>query len=147
GWHAGRLPGLDPRTLMIGAVEDLADVFNTVRLTVAPLRFGAGIKSKVLDSFAAGLPCVMTRVAAEGLTLTGSLPQFVSDDPGGLAERIVRLHTDSAANDKASLDGARLAARHFSAEHVLDRLREILTTSGSAADNRSIDTPTVASIA
>ena len=47
GWHAGRLPGLDPRTLMIGAVEDLADVFNTVRLTVAPLRFGAGIKSKV----------------------------------------------------------------------------------------------------
>ncbi|HEV2335243.1 MAG TPA: hypothetical protein VGS13_07090 [Stellaceae bacterium] len=57
--------------------------WHAVRLTVAPLRFGAGIKSKVIDSFAAGLPCVMTRVAAEGLALTGSLPQLVGDDPGG----------------------------------------------------------------
>ncbi|HEV2335952.1 MAG TPA: Hint domain-containing protein [Stellaceae bacterium] len=147
GWHAGRLPGLDPRIAMIGAVEDLDDVFGTVRLTVAPLRFGAGIKSKVIDSFAAGLPCVMTRVAAEGLALTGSLPQLVSDDPAGLAERIVRLHADARANDEASLDGARLAAQQFSAERVVDRLREILSPFGSAADNPSRDTPTRVSIA
>jgi len=61
---AGR-PGIE----VLGWVPDLADVFNRVRLTTAPLRFGAGLKGKVLDSFAHGLPCVCSPVAVEGLDL------------------------------------------------------------------------------
>jgi hypothetical protein len=147
GWHAGRLPRLDPRIEMIGEVEDLADVFDTVRLTVAPLRFGAGIKGKVLDSFAACLPCVMTPIAAEGLALTGSLPQLVADNPAELAELILHHHADPAANEQAGMDGARMVARQFCAERVSDALREILSNSVLAADNPSRDTPTVASVA
>ena len=46
---------------VLGHVADLgADVFDRVRLTVAPLRYGAGVKGKVLESFAAGVPCVMS---------------------------------------------------------------------------------------
>ena len=103
GWHADRLPGRDPRIEMIGEAPDLDDVFDTVRLTVAPLRFGAGIKGKVLDSFAAGLPCVMTPIAAEGLALTGALPQLVAGDPAGLADIILRLHADPASATTSSI--------------------------------------------
>ena len=147
GWHAGRLPGLDPRIEMIGEVEDLDEVFDTVRLTVAPLRFGAGIKGKVLDSFAACLPCVMTPIAAEGLALTGSLPQLVADNPAELAELILHHHADSAANEQTGMDGARMVASEFCAERVSDALRKILSNSVSAADNPSRDTPRVASAA
>src|SRR5205085_5562181 len=51
----------------LGPVEKLAEIFDRVRLTVAPLRFGAGVKGKVIDSLAAGVPCVMSPIGAEGL--------------------------------------------------------------------------------
>jgi O-antigen biosynthesis protein len=53
----------------LGYVPSLDTVFERVRLTIAPLRYGAGLKGKVLESFAAGIPCVMTTIAAEGLDL------------------------------------------------------------------------------
>ncbi len=59
------LPGLKP----LGFVPVLADILHKLRCTIVPLRYGAGIKGKVLESFAHGLPCVMSEVAAEGLEL------------------------------------------------------------------------------
>ncbi len=87
-----------PGVVVLGEVADLRTVYDRVRLTVAPLRFGAGVKSKVLESFAAGLPCVMTPVAAEGIVLDPGLQPLVGRSPDDLAERIVRLHDDRAVN-------------------------------------------------
>src|SRR5215472_9798609 len=53
------LPGLRP----IGFVPVLSDILNKLRCTIVPLRYGAGIKGKVLESLAHGLPCVMSQVA------------------------------------------------------------------------------------
>jgi GT2 family glycosyltransferase/glycosyltransferase involved in cell wall biosynthesis len=50
----------------LGYVPSLDSVFERMKLTIAPLRYGAGLKGKVLESFAAGIPCVMTTIAAEG---------------------------------------------------------------------------------
>nr|WP_321985652.1 Hint domain-containing protein [uncultured Lichenicoccus sp.] len=89
-----------PGVAVLGEVADLDRVYDRVRLTVAPLRYGAGVKSKVLESFAAGLPCVMTPVAAEGIGLGADLQALVGRTPEELADRIVRLH-DSAADNRA----------------------------------------------
>src|SRR5262249_12750446 len=56
-------PGVD----VLGRVDTLTDVFERIRLTVAPLRFGAGLKDKVLRSMGAGLPCVGTSEAFKGM--------------------------------------------------------------------------------
>jgi O-antigen biosynthesis protein len=42
----------------IGHVERLSEIFDRVRLTVAPLSYGAGVKGKVIESLAAGIPCI-----------------------------------------------------------------------------------------
>jgi glycosyltransferase involved in cell wall biosynthesis len=150
GWNADRLPGLDPRIEMIGEVEDLDEVFDTVRLTVAPLRFGAGIKGKVLDSFAAGLPCVMTSTAAEGLTLTGSLAHLVAADAAGLAALILHLHADREANEQAGTDGTRMVTQQFCAERVIDAFKEILdpVPSDPVSNNNPLsDEPKITSVA
>ncbi|WP_082064699.1 Hint domain-containing protein [Acetobacter orleanensis] len=77
----------------LGRVEDLNALFDRVRLSIAPLRFGAGIKGKVLDSFAAGVPCVMTPVAAEGLLLPkGMMAGLVRENSEDLAQQILSLH-------------------------------------------------------
>jgi glycosyltransferase involved in cell wall biosynthesis len=66
--------------LPVGFVPSLDDIFARVRLTIAPLRYGAGLKGKVLESMAAGVPCVMTTIAAEGLNLPAGLRSLVADD-------------------------------------------------------------------
>ena len=89
----------------IGHVGDLAEIFDRVRLTVAPLSFGAGLKGKVLDSLAAGIPCVCTPRAAEGLALPAVLARHIASSPAGLAKAIVALHTDDDLNRTCSEAG------------------------------------------
>jgi glycosyltransferase involved in cell wall biosynthesis len=110
-WEVERLCG--EGCVAAGAVEDLADLFARVRLTVAPLAFGAGIKGKVIDSLAAGVPCVCTPVAAEGLELPAPLRAYVADDAAGLAAAIVRLHQDAEANAVCSRAGLAHVAERF----------------------------------
>jgi glycosyltransferase involved in cell wall biosynthesis len=56
-----------PDVHLLGHIDRLSDVFERVKLTVAPLRFGDGLKDKVLRSMAAGLPCVGTPEAFSGM--------------------------------------------------------------------------------
>jgi glycosyltransferase involved in cell wall biosynthesis len=132
GWQASRLSKHDEQIEVTGAVADLDEVFAGVRLTVAPLRFGAGIKGKVLDSFAAGLPCAMTPIAAEGLPLAELRGELVAEDPTSLAGLIVQLHADAEANARIGDQAARLAATEFSQEQVTATLRSILAHGSGA---------------
>ncbi|HWB49091.1 MAG TPA: Hint domain-containing protein [Stellaceae bacterium] len=126
-WHKDKLPTRDPRVEVVGPIDDLDKILGGVRLAVAPLRFGAGVKGKVLDSFAASLPCVMTPIAAEGLPLPASLQQFaVSNDAAGLAELIVRFHIDRQVNQAAGRAGAKLVEREYSNMRVAEALRDAL---------------------
>ena len=112
-----------PGVTILGEVADLRTIYDRVRLTVAPLRFGAGVKSKVLESFAAGLPCVMTTVAAEGIGLSPSLQSLKADAPEDMADRIVRFHEDAAANRAAALDGLSLVRSNHGEEIVAQALQ------------------------
>ena len=97
-----------------GHVDDLAGVFDAVRLTVAPLQYGAGLKGKVLASLAAGVPCVCSPVAAEGMDLPARLAELVVADAAGIAALIVRLHTDGAYNARLARRCVAFAERAFS---------------------------------
>jgi autotransporter passenger strand-loop-strand repeat protein len=102
-----------PGVLVLGQVAELGELFDRVRLTVAPLRYGAGVKGKVLESFASGVPCVMSPIAAEGLGLPENLLALVGDDAAALAALICRLHRDADAHRKAARAGrALIRANH-----------------------------------
>ncbi|MEH6719911.1 MAG: glycosyltransferase [Aurantimonas endophytica] len=77
----------------LGHVRDLTGWLHTLRMTVAPLRFGAGAKGKVISSLAAGVPCVLTSVAAEGMGLHSN-EALVADEPAEFAARIAELYHD-----------------------------------------------------
>ena len=109
---------------VLGHVPDLGNLWNQVRLTCAPLRFGAGLKGKVLTSLAAGLPCVTTPVGAEGIA-PAALPDSVAADPQGLAAAILRLHTDEAANRAAAEAGLAFAATALSDVAIDAAMRDV----------------------
>lgn len=71
---------------VLGFVESLPDFFNRIRVSVVPLRVGAGAKGKVAASLAAGVPCVATPVGVEGMQLAADREIAVAetaDAPGG----------------------------------------------------------------
>lgn len=95
----------------LGHVPDLArDFLDRLRCTVAPLRYGAGIKGKVLTSLAHGVPCVMSPIAAEGIPLPEALAWLVADTPEVMAEKLVALHRDDALAERLSEEALRFAA-------------------------------------
>ena len=70
--------------------EQLLEFYRTARVAIVPLRFGAGVKSKVVEAMHYGLPLVTTPVGAQGLQgLDDTVP--VSDDPHRLAMDVVAL--------------------------------------------------------
>jgi len=112
-----------PGITVMGHVEDLGTaVFDHARLTVAPLRYGAGVKGKVLESFAAGVPCVMSPLGAEGLALPADLQSLVGDGAAALASLICLLHADEGLNSAAATAGLDMMKRSFAAEKITEML-------------------------
>lgn len=93
GWKA-RAPHLVD---VAGWVPDLAPEFAAARVFVAPLRYGAGTKGKILAALAHGVPVVTTTIGAEGNHDAVLAALEVADDPDRLADRIVELMTDDEA--------------------------------------------------
>jgi len=116
----------------LGQIDRLDGIFDRVRMTVAPLRYGAGIKGKVIDSLAAGVPCVGTPIAAEGLDLPARLLGLFADSAEEIAELICRLYRDDEEHEGCAEAGRRFVREAFSAPQI-DRLMRAVTACNSKA--------------
>lgn len=99
---------------------ELAAEYRAARIAVAPLRFGAGVKGKVLEALRFGVPCVVTSVGAQGLRDASFLQ--VGDDSVAMASAIERLAGDDAAWLVAARQGQAFIAERFSPRTVSDVL-------------------------
>lgn len=73
--------------------EELAALYASCRLVVVPLRFGAGVKGKVVEAVYNGAPIVTTSVGAEGIFLAREVME-VADGEQAFADAVVRLYPD-----------------------------------------------------
>ncbi|WP_175534548.1 glycosyltransferase [Thiocapsa roseopersicina] len=102
----------------LGYVRDVTPWFQRARVFVAPLRHGAGMKGKVGQSLAFGLPVVTTSVGAEGMGLVHEIDALIAEDAGGFAEAVIRLYSDDTLWQRISCGGQDLMRQHFSKEAV-----------------------------
>ncbi len=75
-------------------MPDLGQLYARTRLFVAPLRYGAGIRGKIGESAAYGLPVVSTSLGVEGLKLQPEAEILVADGAQAFAEAIIRAYND-----------------------------------------------------
>lgn len=89
----GRLKDLDngEDVHIDGFLPDLTSFYRNAAVFVAPLRYGSGIKIKVLDAISRGIPVVLTSIANEGLSLKEGDGVFVADEPDDFAEKVLML--------------------------------------------------------
>ena len=102
------------RVIIHGYVPNLAPLYHQVRLSIAPLRYGAGVKGKVNQSMAHGVPVVATSIATEGMFLTDGVDVLEADDAAGFAQAVIRAYTDPDLWQQLSDSGAQNIEHHFS---------------------------------
>lgn len=100
----------------VGYVEDVADAYQRHRVFVAPLLSGAGIKGKVLNALAYGIPTVLTPTAAEGIGLRHGHDCLIARKPEEWVEAITQLCKDDALWNSISIAARNYAASQFSFE-------------------------------
>ena len=109
-----------------GFVSDIAPLFHNIRLSIAPLRYGAGVKGKINSSMAYGVPAVVSNMAAEGMNLVHGEDILIADDPQDFAREILRLYEDKGLWESLSDAGRKNIENHFSFAVAENQLKEVL---------------------
>ena len=104
----------DNDVIVTGYVEDLSAYMEGCRLSVVPLRYGAGIKGKVGFSLSYGVPCVVTQVGAEAMELESGREVLIADSPRDFAAAVIRLYRDKLLWETLSQNGIDYVRRHYS---------------------------------
>jgi len=112
---------------VVGFVEDINDVYQKARVFVSPLLSGAGLKGKVIDCMASGLPSVMTSVSAEGTGLVHSQSTFLAESVSEWCEYIKLLYEDEQAWQQHSANSVQVAKSLFSPAEGIKSMRKILS--------------------
>jgi len=114
--------------IVTGFVKDMAPYFENCRVFVVPLRYGAGIKGKVIHSMIRGLPVVATPIGAEGIIeeVEEGKDILVADTREGFVEKVVSLYTDEKLWNVLSESPLHYVEKNYSYEASRIRLKEIL---------------------
>ncbi|MDC3283037.1 glycosyltransferase [Planctomycetota bacterium] len=97
--------------------EELLGFYSKTSLVVAPLRFGAGVKGKVIEAMAYGLPVVVTPIGAEGIPLAGS-PLAIKETAEEFAAEVISLLGDVDRTLEMSSAGLSFVSEYYSAARV-----------------------------
>ncbi len=111
----------------VGYIEDLDEYFNQCRLSVAPLRYGAGVKGKINSSLSYGVPVVATPIACEGMALTHEREALIADTAQEFAACVVRLYTDQKLWGGISKRGLEHENKFFSRSAAKNSLKHIIS--------------------
>jgi O-antigen biosynthesis protein len=114
-----------PGVRVHGFVQDLDPYLDGCRVSVAPLRYGAGVKGKVNQAMSHGLPVVATTCAAEGMFLEHGRDVLVADTAEDFARQVIRAHQDQATWETLSAGGLKNVEQYFSRQAARRALIEI----------------------
>jgi GT2 family glycosyltransferase/glycosyltransferase involved in cell wall biosynthesis len=125
-----------PDVVVTGYVPDVAPFFQGCRVSIAPLRYGAGVKGKVNLAMSYGLPVVATSPAIEGMHLVPGKDVLVADTPGDFAGAIAELYGNEALWRKLSAGGIANIRRHFSRDVARAALAGLLALAAAKRSRR-----------
>lgn len=108
-----------------GFVENIDSELQSARVSIAPLRYGAGVKGKVNEAMNFGIPVVATTCAIEGMFLTPEKDVLVADNPEEFAQAIARVYEDKALWTSLSVAGIKNIEKYFSPEAALPAVKRI----------------------
>lgn len=121
-----------------GRAAEVSEVMRQARLCLAPLRFGAGLKGKLIDAMQSGTPSVTTSVGAEGMA--GNLPWCgrITDDFDDFAKLAVALYSDIELWKESQDRGFQVLQQRFNGDAIKQgMIKDLIGFSDNLAEHRS----------
>jgi glycosyltransferase involved in cell wall biosynthesis len=123
--------------IVTGYVPTVVPFLDICRISVAPLRYGAGMKGKIGEALAHGIPVVTTPIGAEGLHIVNGRHALVVNDANEFAEAVIHLYCNERLWKQMSQEGRSLITRQCSPEVVKGTV-SALVKSLSAEDRKQL---------
>lgn len=115
--------------LVHGRVVNAKEVTKNARISFAPLRFGAGIKGKLLEAMECGTPSVTTSIGSEGIAPEQDWAGVVGHSTDELAEAIVELYRNKVKWEESQQKGVKILQQRFDRnqfeEHFIAKINEL----------------------
>lgn len=126
--------------LIHGRAEDAEEVTMKARVSLVPLRFGAGIKGKILEAMHVGTPVLTTSIGAESMTVEGQLNGAIADDPQAFSDEAVKLYTSKSMWEHAQKVGFEMISTKYDADNYLPDFRtELIELAKNIEQHRRLD--------
>lgn len=99
--------------LIKGWAEDVEKVMKTYRVQLAPLRFGAGLKGKIVDAMRFGMPSITTSIGAEGISEKEHFAGKICDSDEDFIAQAIHLYSEKEAWLNAQKNGSEILKNRF----------------------------------
>lgn len=114
-----------PNCVIRGYVDDLREEIQRHAVSIAPFRIGGGMRLKIIESFAMGVPVVSTAIGCEGIEARHGEHLLVGDTPESFAGHLAGLLADPSAGRRLGTNALRLATERYRWERVAEMLEEV----------------------
>lgn len=115
-----------PGVTVLDFVERIEDFYGRIDVMLAPLRFGAGTRVKIVEAAAYGAAIVSTRLGAEGLTFEPGRAIALADEPHALIAQTLRLLDDPDARDAQAAAARAHFDQHYERGTIVARLAGLM---------------------
>jgi glycosyltransferase involved in cell wall biosynthesis len=122
----------DAQVTVAGRVPSTAPYLTSAWVSIAPLRFGAGMKGKVGEALAAEIPVVTTPFGIQGYGLVDGESVMVATDAAGFADQVVRLLGDRSLRLRLAAAGLAVVGSHFSRQAISRRIPALVSAVATA---------------
>ncbi len=122
----------DASVELAGFIPDLRAALDTAAVMAAPLRLGSGVRNKIIEAMAAGLPVVTTSRGAEGLAVAHDRELLIADGADDLARQMMRLLRDEQLQQRLAQAARELVARDHDNDRLARRLARALARAAGA---------------
>jgi glycosyltransferase involved in cell wall biosynthesis len=112
--------------IITGFIKDLAAVYNSASVVVAPLRFGAGTQNKVLEAMAMGVPVVCSNVGFKGLGIDSGDGAIMQTDPRKFADTVIQLLDSADVRRDVGTKGVHVMQSSFGWDSVARQLEQYM---------------------
>ena len=109
-----------------GFIENINPYFQSARIFVCPMRYGAGVKGKLSQALANGLPIISTTIGAEGMHLEDEFNCLIADTPAKFAQQVLRLYSDPVLWSKIQKNAIETFEKYFSENAGLNAIKNVV---------------------